>query len=228
MFSVMFEVLPRQERFDDYLAFAKELKPMLEKIDGFVDNERFKSTRRPGWLLSHSTWRDEKAVVRWRTVGEHHAIQERGRNEIFHDYHLRVGDVTFDSHPPAAAPVREQRLDATQAGVAKVVTLTEVTPADSSAQAPDAGSLAAMLGLDPGRQDTMAAVADHDVFSSIYTPGKLALLVSWRDGAAASAWAPAQRIANASVRHRRVRVVRDYGMFDRREAPQYFEPAQVR
>jgi heme-degrading monooxygenase HmoA len=223
MFSVMFEVLPRQERFDDYLAFAKELKPRLEKIDGFVDNERFKSTRRPGWLLSHSTWRDEKAVVRWRTVGEHHAIQERGRNEIFRDYHLRVGDVTFDSHPPAAAPVREQRLDATQTGIAKIVTLTELTPDDPS-RAPQAESLASMLGLDAAKPH---AVADQDVFSSIYTPGKLALLVSWRDEAAASAWAPAQRIANASVRHRRVRVVRDYGMFDRAEAPQYFPEARA-
>jgi hypothetical protein len=28
-----------------------------------------------------------------------------------------------------------------------------------------------------------------------------------------------------SLRHRRVRIVRDYGMYDRREAPQYYPPA---
>ena len=70
MFSVIFEVHPRPERFDLYLDLAKGLRPILEGIDGFIDNERFESTRRPGWILSHSTWRDEKSVVRWRTVGQ--------------------------------------------------------------------------------------------------------------------------------------------------------------
>src|SRR3954469_17856501 len=107
MFSVIFEVQPRQERFDEYLEIAKGLRPLLEKIDGFIDNERFESRTRPGWLLSHSTWRDEKSVVRWRTVGEHHAAQSKGREEILADYHLRVGDVTFDSAPPAELQVRE-------------------------------------------------------------------------------------------------------------------------
>ena len=81
MFVVIFEVQPKAERWDDYLETAKLLRPEIEQIDGFVDNERFKSTRRPGWLLSHSTWRDEKSVVRWRTTGEHHAIQAKGRSD---------------------------------------------------------------------------------------------------------------------------------------------------
>jgi heme-degrading monooxygenase HmoA len=94
MFSVIFEVLPAQGKKDQYLELAKQLKPFLEKVDGFVDNERFESKLRPGWVLSHSTWRDEKSVVRWRIQGEHHFVQEKGRFEIFQDYHLRVGDVT--------------------------------------------------------------------------------------------------------------------------------------
>ena len=75
MFAVIFEVHPNDGRKDDYLDLAKHLKPILEKIDGFVDNERFESKLRPGWVLSHSTWRDEKSVVRWRTEGEHHVVQ---------------------------------------------------------------------------------------------------------------------------------------------------------
>jgi heme-degrading monooxygenase HmoA len=59
MFSVVFEVYPKREAFDRYLDLAKELRPILERIDGFIDNERFQSSRRPGWILSHSTWRDE-------------------------------------------------------------------------------------------------------------------------------------------------------------------------
>src|ERR1700747_1655862 len=60
MFSVIFEVHPKKEQFDLYLALAR---PILQGIDGFVDNERFERARRPGWILSHSTWRDEKSVV---------------------------------------------------------------------------------------------------------------------------------------------------------------------
>ena len=126
MFSVIFEVHPRQEKFDLYLDLAKDLRPILEAIDGFIDNERFESSRRPGWILSHSTWRDEKSVVRWRTVAKHHDTQQRGRHEVFQDYHLRVGEIVADTAPPAGASILEQRLDETEIGRAKYATLTEV------------------------------------------------------------------------------------------------------
>ena len=114
MFSVIFEVHPRQEKFDFYLDLAKDLRPILEAIDGFIDNERFESSRHPGWILSHSTWRDEKSVVRWRTVAKHHDTQQRGRDEVFQDYHLRVGEIVADTAPPAGASILEQRLDEIQ------------------------------------------------------------------------------------------------------------------
>ena len=34
MFSVIFEVLPRKENWDDYLENAKMLRPELEQVDG--------------------------------------------------------------------------------------------------------------------------------------------------------------------------------------------------
>ena len=194
MFSVIFEVCPKAERFDEYLALAKRLKPLLEKVDGFVDNERFESKRRPGWILSHSTWRDEKSVVRWRTAAEHHLAQEHGRSEILQDYHLRVGDVTADTDAPEEAPIREQRFDETEIGTAKLATLTEITPQAGAAFGSHA-DLPSALGLDLSRD----GVVEHDVFASIYNPGKLLLLASWRDAAAATQWRP--NIA-AGLRHR--------------------------
>src|SRR5882724_7992763 len=141
MFAVIFEVQPKPERWDDYLALAKRLKPEIEAIDGFLDNERFASQRTKGRLLSLSTWRDEKAVVRWRTLGIHHEVQEKGRTEIFEDYHLRVGEIVGDSHVPAGQTLQEQRFDETEVGAAKMVTLSELTP-DGPADA----DLAAALG----------------------------------------------------------------------------------
>ena len=55
MFSVIFEVLPKEGKKDEYLRLAKHLKPLLERINGFIDNERFESKLKPGWVLSHST-----------------------------------------------------------------------------------------------------------------------------------------------------------------------------
>ena len=83
MFAVVFQVHPAEGKKEEYLELAKHLKPILESIDGFIDNERFESKRRQGWVLSLSTWRDEKAVVRWRSQGEHHRIQGVGRDHVF-------------------------------------------------------------------------------------------------------------------------------------------------
>jgi hypothetical protein len=168
--------------------------------------------------LSHSTWRDEKSVVRWRTEGEHHATQAKGRYDIFQDYHLRVGEVTADTDPPKDVPIQERRFDETEVGRAKVATYTEITPRNGATVADPPNLLPARLGLDL----TNGAIVAHDVWASIYNPGKMALLVAWTDAKAASLWTPKTIEGTETLRHRRVRVVRDYGRFDRREAPQYY------
>jgi heme-degrading monooxygenase HmoA len=211
-------VLPNDGKKDEYLELARHLKPILELVDGFVDNERFESMRRPGWVLSHSTWRDEKSVVRWRTESEHHATQAKGRFQIFGDYHLRVGDVTSDTAPPKEAPVDERRFDATETGAAKLMTFTEIVPVRQGAFASQIDLLPALLGLDLKE----SSVVEHDIWASIYNPGKLALLIGWKEPAAAEEWVPKKIDGIETLRHRKVRVVRDYGRFDRREAPQYY------
>ena len=41
MFAVIFEVQPKAEEMDTYLDLAMMLRPELERIEGFIDNERF-------------------------------------------------------------------------------------------------------------------------------------------------------------------------------------------
>src|SRR3984957_19134411 len=91
MFSVIFEVHPKAEQWEAYLGYATMLRPELERIDGFVDNIRYRSLTREGWILSLSGWRDEKAVVRWRTMVKHHQTQEKGRWGGIRGSHVRVG-----------------------------------------------------------------------------------------------------------------------------------------
>jgi heme-degrading monooxygenase HmoA len=198
MFAVVFEVQPKPDRWEQYLGLAKQLRPELERIEGFIENERYKSRRTEGRLLSLSIWADEKSVIRWRTHAMHHGVQEKGRFEVFEDYHLRVGEITADTQIPSGRTLEQKRFDATEIGAAKLLSVCE-GDAQTLAEAPRDG------------------VHDWELFESITTPGKLLLLVSWRDGAAADAWQPP-----SPARHRRVRVIRDYGMTDRREAPQFY------
>jgi heme-degrading monooxygenase HmoA len=213
MFAVIFEVEPTSDRWEEYLALAGALRPELERIDGFLSNERFLSRRREGRVLSLSIWRDEKAVVRWRTFARHHQAQVLGRSEIFTDYHLRVGEVVADNRLPPGVGLAQQRFDETEIGAAKVVTISEHSGAGRAAF-----DLAAEMGLP---QAGTAGLVAHETFAGISDPEKLLLLASWRD-APAAAWQPAGRCGG--LHHRIVRVIRDYGLYDRREAPQYHAP----
>lgn len=192
MFAVIFEVEPKPERWDDYLAHAAALRPDLTRIEGFLDNRRFNSRRVPGRLLSLSLWRDEKAVIRWRTQAAHHAVQTAGRQSVFQDYHLRVGEVVRRD----GSDLPQSRLDETETGLSRAVSLIE-TP---SVEPP-------------------AGVVDWDLYDGITIPGTSLMLLSWPDAAAMAAWSP---IGGASRLD--VRIVRDYGLTDRREAPQYHRP----
>ena len=120
------KVTPRPDRWDDYLALAKQLRPKLEAIDGFIDNNRYASLTREGWLLSLSSWRDEKSLIRWRSQETHHKIMQAARDRVFSDYRLRIGQTVSDTQVPAGQVLREQRLDVTEVGQGTAVTLHDV------------------------------------------------------------------------------------------------------
>jgi heme-degrading monooxygenase HmoA len=217
VFSVIFEVHPKTEQWDTYLTNAKMLRPELEQVEGFVDNIRYKSLTREGWILSLSNWRDEKSVVRWRTSARHHEVQEKGRGQILLDYHLRVGQVTRDTHIPSGYRLVEQRLDETETGQGTTVTLLTATrPKDWDGLRPPA-DIARWFGLTSDAKGLMT----WDVFEAVLSPGDLILLITWRDADVADEFGMAP-LLEKSARHRNVRIIRDYGMFDRYEAPQFY------
>jgi hypothetical protein len=101
------------------------------------------------------------------------------------------------------------------------VTLIDGQRPPESVKSSSAGDVAKWLGLDP----QAAGLVSWDVFDAVLTPGDIILLVSWRDQAAAEAFEASTRLPDGA-RFRRIRIVRDYGMFDRREAPQYYPDAK--
>jgi hypothetical protein len=76
------------------------------------------------------------------------------------------------------------------------------------------------LGLNPRAADS----TPWDIFDAVLTPGEMILLISWRGNAAAQAYGDSF-FAKNNARSRRIRVSRDYGKYDRREAPQYYRDA---
>ena len=96
MIAVIFEFTPAPGRFPDYMELVGQLKPELDKAEGFVSIERFESITTPGKFVSLQFWRDEESVQRWRNVQLHRQAQAKGRGGIFAGYRLRVAGVLRD------------------------------------------------------------------------------------------------------------------------------------
>jgi len=96
MIAVIFEFTPSPGRFPDYMRLVGELKPELDKAEGFISLERFESISTPGKFVSLQFWRDEESVAKWRNVQLHREAQKLGRGGIFASYRLRIAGVIRD------------------------------------------------------------------------------------------------------------------------------------
>lgn len=93
MHVVVFEVTVKPGVGQRYFDIAAELKPELEKIDGFISVERFESLVNPNKYVSLSFWRDEDAIARWHEHHTHQSAQTLGKNEIFADFRITVSKI---------------------------------------------------------------------------------------------------------------------------------------
>ena len=107
MIAVIFEFTPREGKFPEYMRLVGELKPELDKAEGFISLERFESITTPGKFVSLQFWKDEESVKKWRNVQKHRAAQKQGRAGILASYRLRIAgvirDYTMDERAQAPA-----------------------------------------------------------------------------------------------------------------------------
>ena len=96
MIAVIFEFTPAEGRTQDYFDLVAQLKPELEKAEGFISIERFESLTAKGKFLSLQFWKDEESVRKWRNVQLHRKAQAAGRAGIFREYRLRIAGVLRD------------------------------------------------------------------------------------------------------------------------------------
>ena len=76
-----------------------------------------------------------------------------------------------------------------------------------------------MAGLRP-----LHGFLDWDLFDAVLTPEDIILMATFKDGPTASAFIDSESLPD-DARLRSVRIIRDYSMFDWREAPQHFPEA---
>jgi hypothetical protein len=148
-------------------------------------------------------------------------VQEKGRSEILLDYHLRVGQITHDTHVPSGQRIDEQRLDETEIGEGTTVSFVDAKRPANLLETTNAVEIAEYLGFD----QNAPGLVGWDVYEAVLTSGDLILMMVWKTNADAEAFRKSVKLPERG-RLRRVRIVRDYGMFDRREAPQYYPPAK--
>jgi heme-degrading monooxygenase HmoA len=206
MLALLFEVTPKRDGYQRYLDIAAALRPALDAHDGFLFIDRYRSLSNPDVILSHSLWRDEASLAAWRTFEQHHHAQVAGREHVFADYRLRIADVVLARTLDAGdwKPSRPWSYNEPGARAPRYVVI--------------AGSRGNPCG---GAPDQFESLNRPNEFLSLYDGGDFeaarmlleSLAGPKRDGTTSQ---------TTSVRV--CEVERDYGMFDRREAPQYYRP----
>lgn len=96
MIVMLFEYNIAEKYFDEYMREAKDLRPHLLDIDGFVSIERFESVSEPGKMLALGVFEHEEAVLAWRNAPAHRRVQAMGRKRLFSSYRLRMATLNRD------------------------------------------------------------------------------------------------------------------------------------
>ena len=199
MIALFFEVTPKAGQDGRYLEIAATLRPELDKSGGVTFLDRFRSLSRPRTLLSHQLWQDEASLARWRANGRHYGAQTAGRTAVFEDYRLRVG-------PVVAAREANGVIFETPAGIAYN------DPARKSER----------LMVVVRCEGEAFAAAGGETWQSVYDAKRFALVAAVPDRAAGlDLMRLASSMPNVAAAQLCL-VSRDYGMFERGEAPQYF------
>ncbi|MBW3567471.1 MAG: antibiotic biosynthesis monooxygenase [Proteobacteria bacterium] len=90
-YAVIFTNQRRDDGDNGYGETADRMAELAATMPGFLGIESVRDA--DGFGITVSYWRDEAAIRNWRANAEHTAARERGRNEWYSDFELRVAKV---------------------------------------------------------------------------------------------------------------------------------------
>ena len=96
MIAVIFEGVPNDGKMEEYLSMAPKYKEHLEKLDGFISNERYQSCINPNKVLSLSFWRDEESIRKFRELEVQMQDEKAGRENLFKEYRICITKIVRD------------------------------------------------------------------------------------------------------------------------------------
>ena len=92
--TVEFELKPGVEQaFEAALA---EMRDLVRTFDGYQGEQPCQSETEQGTFVFLSYWRDPESLRLWRNDPAHRRMQQRGRDEFFAWYHVRVAEIERD------------------------------------------------------------------------------------------------------------------------------------
>jgi heme-degrading monooxygenase HmoA len=189
MHALFFEVRPKPGHLDHYFDHVARLRPVLAQHTGLRFLDRYSALSNSELLLSHQLWDSEEAIIAWRKDTTHRHSQSAGRQVHFADYRIRVG-----------------------ARVLHWTARAQEAPAPLVA-ASDVSHVLALYGTEPVIAPAFGA------FESVSKKGMF-ISVATTDGYAAAKAMLNQNLGATGLEEGAIYSIRrDYGQFDRAQAP---------
>ena len=208
MFSAIFEARPSAGQWNAYLDKARLLRPELEQAPGFIDSQFYKSLTRDGWMLSLTGLEDEQAMLRWRRLAGKKGGPDDRCAALLADGRLRAGQVVFDTRAAERGRTIDPGLEELEALGNPAVTLIDGLQWPGWVNSRNPEEIALYLGFDPY---SYGDCISWDVLDSIFSPGAILLLASWKGLAPALDFAQSAMTPD-DARTRAVGGVREYGI----------------
>lgn len=99
-YAVIFTSI-KEANAQDYSETADKMLSLAAKIDGFLGVESLRNEN--GFGITVSYWRDSTAISNWKNQTDHLIAQDRGKQEWYRKFFLRVAKV--ERHKEFQKPV---------------------------------------------------------------------------------------------------------------------------
>jgi heme-degrading monooxygenase HmoA len=84
----------KREYSDEYDTMAERIGELMSEQPGFISIESVRGADGKG--ITVCLWESLEAIKAWKQNAEHRIAQERGKNEWYADYHVRVCKIEYE------------------------------------------------------------------------------------------------------------------------------------
>ncbi|KAL8957490.1 MAG: hypothetical protein Q9193_005251 [Seirophora villosa] len=217
MFFVVFQYQVPASRVAIAGEYYSKLQPILHAQPGFISETPYASPYEAHKQVLIARFVDEAAETNWRLQHDHLRIEKKGREVVFDDYRLRVGPSMNQSDATTLGSAGKEG-----GGNDRIVCLYE-RPVEDGAATPPPRSVSELIDPVKGAElDVSAALVDVEAYQS---EKSVVWILGCNSASAATIFANSvRRVQDDSVEL--VEVKRDYGKYDRKEAPEDADAAQ--